>query len=246
MENPLEKLRNGELKLYALEKYMEADEAVGVRRQYIEEETGTSLESVGSYSIPIERVVVRNIENMIGCVQIPIGTAGPLPVNGEYANGTFWIPLATTEGALVASINRGCSAIAKAGGADVRIFQDFMTRAPVFAAKSIPHAADSIRWIEEHFAEPITLDEIAESIHISKSECCRCFQRVLRITPFEYLLKYRIFYATKLMQQQDPAASSISNLAITVGFGNISYFNKVFKRILNMTPTEYKKQEGLS
>ena len=105
---------------------------------------------------------------------------------------------------------------------------------------------DAILFIEEHFAEPITLDEIAESIHISKSECCRCFQRVLRVTPFEYLLKYRIFYATKLMQQQDPAASSISNLAITVGFGNISYFNKVFKRVLNMTPTEYKKQEGLS
>ena len=73
----------------------------------------------------------------------------------------------------------------------------------------------------------------------------QAFQRVLRVTPFEYLLKYRIFYATKLMQQQDPAASSISNLAITVGFGNISYFNKVFKRVLNMTPTEYKKQEGL-
>lgn len=105
---------------------------------------------------------------------------------------------------------------------------------------------DAIVFIEEHFAEPITLDEIAASIHISKSECCRCFQRVLRITPFEYLLKYRIFYATKLIQQQDPAASSISNLAITVGFGNISYFNKVFKRVLKMTPTEYKKQEGLS
>ncbi len=105
---------------------------------------------------------------------------------------------------------------------------------------------DAIVFIEEHFAEPITLDEIADSIHISKSECCRCFQRVLRVTPFEYLLKYRIFYATKLIQQQDPAASSISNLAITVGFGNISYFNKVFKRVLNMTPTEYKKQEGLS
>lgn len=105
---------------------------------------------------------------------------------------------------------------------------------------------DAILFIEEHFAEPITLDEIAESIHISKSECCRCFQRVLRMTPFEYLLKYRIFYATKLIQQQDPAAGSISNLAITVGFGNISYFNKIFKRVLNMTPTEYKKQEGLS
>lgn len=105
---------------------------------------------------------------------------------------------------------------------------------------------EAILYIEEHFAEPITLDDIADSIHISKSECCRCFQRVLRVTPFEYLLKYRIFYATKLIQHQDPAANSISNLAITVGFGNISYFNKVFKRFLHMTPTEYKKQEGLS
>lgn len=105
---------------------------------------------------------------------------------------------------------------------------------------------EAILYIEEHFAEPITLDDIADSIHISKSECCRCFQRVLRVTPFEYLLKYRIFYATKLIQRQDVAASSISNLAISVGFGNISYFNKVFKRFLHMTPTEYKKQEGIS
>lgn len=105
---------------------------------------------------------------------------------------------------------------------------------------------EAIIYIEEHFAEPITLDDIADSIHISKSECCRCFQRVLRVTPFEYLLKYRIFYATKLIQRQDAAASSISNLAISVGFGNISYFNKVFKRFLHMTPTEYKKQEGIS
>lgn len=100
---------------------------------------------------------------------------------------------------------------------------------------------DAILYIEQHFAEPITLDDIARSIHISKSECCRCFQRVLRQTPFEYLMKYRIFHAAKLIQHQDLAANSISNLAITVGFGNISYFNKVFKRYLHMTPTEYKK-----
>ncbi|MBE6506758.1 MAG: hydroxymethylglutaryl-CoA reductase (NADPH) [Methanocorpusculum parvum] len=152
MDNPQEKLRTGELKLYALEKYMEADEAVKIRREYIEEKTGANLSAVGKYTIPITKVVSRNIENMIGCIQIPLGIAGPLSVNGEYANGSFWIPLATTEGALVASINRGCSAVSKAGGADVRIFQDAMTRAPVFAAKNIAHAAESIRWIEENFA----------------------------------------------------------------------------------------------
>ena len=160
MDNPQEMLRTGELKLYALEKYMEADEAVKIRREYIEEITGADLSSVGKYTIPIDRVVSRNIENMIGCVQIPLGTAGPLSVNGEYAKGSFWIPLATTEGALIASINRGCSAISKAGGADVRIFHDAMTRAPVFAAKNILHAADSVHWIEENFS---AIKEAAEN-----------------------------------------------------------------------------------
>ena len=100
---------------------------------------------------------------------------------------------------------------------------------------------EAIHYIENHFTEQITLDDIAASIHISKSECCRCFKRVLHITPFEYLMKYRIFYATRMMQRHDPSAESISSLAISVGFGNISYFNKVFKKYLQMTPTEFKK-----
>lgn len=132
---------------------MPADEAVAVRRNYIEGETGADLSPLGNYTIPIDRVVVRNIENMIGCVQIPTGVAGPLAVRGEYAAGDFYVPLATTEGALVASINRGCGAVSKAGGAEVRIFRDGMTRAPVFAARSVVHAAESAAWIEGHFAE---------------------------------------------------------------------------------------------
>lgn len=99
-----------------------------------------------------------------------------------------------------------------------------------------------VEFIEENYAEPLTLDTIASSIHISKSECCRCFQRVLHLSPFDYLLRYRIKQATKMIQQKDPLANSISNLAITVGFNNISYFNKVFKKITNMTPSEYKKK----
>lgn len=102
---------------------------------------------------------------------------------------------------------------------------------------------DAIVYIEQHYNEQITLEDIARSIHISKSECCRCFKRILHQTPFEYLLKYRIFQAAKLIQHRDPSATSISNLAITVGFGNISYFNKVFKRYLKMTPSEYKRHK---
>ena len=149
----LAKLRSGTLKLYELEKSLAPLDAVQVRREFIEGETNTSLEHIGAFSIDIGRVVERNCENMIGAVQVPVGVAGPVLVNGEYAHGEFWLPLATTEGALVASVNRGCSAIGKAGGADVRILHDGMTRAPVFAVESIIHAKQVVDWVETHREE---------------------------------------------------------------------------------------------
>jgi len=144
------KLKAGSLKLYELEKDLAPVDAIRVRREFIEQETKTSLANIGIFSIDIDRVVQRNCENMIGTVQVPLGVAGPIIVNGEYAKGEFWLPIATTEGALVASVNRGCSAITKAGGADVRILHDGMTRAPVFAAESIVHAKEIADWVDTH------------------------------------------------------------------------------------------------
>ena len=150
MDEYLEKLRGGALKLYALEQELPAAEAVAIRRAYIEAETGTALPTLGAFTISPDRVTRRNCENMIGAVQVPVGVAGPLRVRGEHADGTYWLPLATTEGALVASVNRGCSAITRAGGAEVRIFADRMTRAPVFATRSVAHSAEVVRWVEAH------------------------------------------------------------------------------------------------
>jgi hydroxymethylglutaryl-CoA reductase (NADPH) len=149
-ERVLARLKAGSMKLYELEKELPPVDAVRVRREFIAQETQTQLGQIGSFSIDIGRVVQRNCENMIGAVQVPVGVAGPVVVNGEYAKGAFWLPLATTEGALVASVNRGCSAISKAGGADVRILHDGMTRAPVFAAESIVHAKEIADWVEDH------------------------------------------------------------------------------------------------
>ena len=101
------KLRAGSLRLYELEKQIAPVDAVRVRRRFIEHETGTMLENIGIFSIDVDRAATRNCENMIGAVQVPVGVAGPLAINGEYAKGSFWLPLATTEGALVASVNRG-------------------------------------------------------------------------------------------------------------------------------------------
>ncbi|MDN7013241.1 hydroxymethylglutaryl-CoA reductase (NADPH) [Methanoculleus sp. FWC-SCC3] len=160
MDEYIKRLKDGSLKLYALEKELPPEEAVRVRRAFVEGETGTALPKVGSFSIVIDRVVKRNIENMIGTVQVPLGVAGPLRVKGEYADGSYYLPLATTEGALVASVNRGCSLITRAGGADVRIMRDGMTRAPVFAARDVGHARDVAVWVESHAAE---IREVAES-----------------------------------------------------------------------------------
>jgi AraC-like DNA-binding protein len=94
-------------------------------------------------------------------------------------------------------------------------------------------------YIHEHFTEPITLGDISDSILVSKSECCRCFKRVCELSPFEYLMKYRIVQATKLMQTS--IQKSISDIAGSVGFNNTSYFNKVFKKFMNCTPSDYRR-----
>jgi hydroxymethylglutaryl-CoA reductase (NADPH) len=153
MDSYLDRLRDGSLKLYALEGELPPLEAVRTRRTFLEQECRVPLSQLGSFTMDIDRAVKRNIENMIGAVQIPVGVAGPLRVKGEWADGNYYLPLATTEGALVASVNRGCSAISRAGGADVRILRDGMTRAPVFAARDVGHARNVAEWIENHLEE---------------------------------------------------------------------------------------------
>ncbi|MCH5274734.1 MAG: helix-turn-helix transcriptional regulator [Lachnospiraceae bacterium] len=97
----------------------------------------------------------------------------------------------------------------------------------------------AIHFIEQSYMDPLTLEDIAASIHVSKSECCRCFKRALGLTPFEYLMKYRIFESTKRIINGDESAKSISTLATSVGFNSSSYYNKLFKKYLKCTPTEY-------
>ena len=103
-------------------------------------------------------------------------------------------------------------------------------------------AKRALTYMQEHYAEAITLDSIANAIHVSKSECCRCFKRTLHMTPFEYLIKYRIFSATIMIVENNPRAETISDLALSVGFNSTSYFNKWFRHYLKCTPTQYKQK----
>jgi hydroxymethylglutaryl-CoA reductase len=91
------------------------DEMAGKRREMIREQTGANLSHVAQYSFD-PAILPGNIENFIGVAQVPIGVAGPIRINGEHAKGDFYIPLATTEGSLVASYNRGMRLLTESGG----------------------------------------------------------------------------------------------------------------------------------
>ena len=100
-------------------------EAAQARRAFAEKRTGASLEHVSSYSFD-PAILTGNVEQFLGVAQVPIGLAGPLLVNGEHAQGEFYVPLATAEGTLVASYNRGMRLLHEAGGVKTTILDDRM------------------------------------------------------------------------------------------------------------------------
>ena len=155
-------LHDGSLKPYELDELVGHEAATTIRREHYEETLDVSLDAIGEYSLSAEQAE-SNIENMIGAVQIPLGIAGPLTVDGAHAAGSYHLPLATTEGALVASVNRGCRLLEAAGGATARITDAKMTRAPVFAVPGVEAAIEVIDWLGEHEAEVIEAAEATTS-----------------------------------------------------------------------------------
>jgi len=127
-------------------------EIIRSRQEFIKQMTGVELEHVASYSFD-PHVTQGNIENFTGVAQVPIGFAGPLKVNGEYASGEFLIPLATTEGTLVASYNRGIKVLNLSGGVVTTVQDDKMQRAPVFIFDSAREAREFKRWVDDHIDE---------------------------------------------------------------------------------------------
>ena len=120
------------------------------RRDFLREISGAGLDTISSYTIdPAD--TQGNIENFIGTVQVPLGVAGPLRINGEHARGDFYIPLATTEGTLVASYNRGMRVISESGGVQTTVVKHSMQRAPVFLFENARQARDFSNWLDVRF-----------------------------------------------------------------------------------------------
>ena len=136
-----------------------ADDHLAARRAWLEERTGARLSHVAAASLPGEGMR-GNVENPIGAAQVPLGVAGPLLVAGEHARGVVYVPLATTEGALVRSYERGMVAITRAGGATVRLLADENRVCPTLLFAGLAEAAAFARRLPELVA---AIREDAES-----------------------------------------------------------------------------------
>ncbi|MEI6186324.1 MAG: hydroxymethylglutaryl-CoA reductase [Dehalococcoidia bacterium] len=122
------------------------------RQRFLEDKSGVKLKHINKYSFD-PAALPGNIENFIGVAQVPIGLAGPLLVNGEYASGEFYVPMATSEGTLVASYNRGMKIIKLCGGVTTTIQEESMQRAPVFIFENARDARDFGIWLKENFEQ---------------------------------------------------------------------------------------------
>jgi hydroxymethylglutaryl-CoA reductase (NADPH) len=121
--------------------------AVGARQDHVERVSGARLWHSRAFSFD-PHLATGHCENFTGVAQVPVGFAGPLRVEGEHARGDFLIPLATSEGTLVASYNRGIHALNRCGGARCTVAADAMQRAPVFLFKDARDARDFAAWVD--------------------------------------------------------------------------------------------------
>ncbi|MFB6244175.1 MAG: hydroxymethylglutaryl-CoA reductase (NADPH) [Halobaculum sp.] len=151
-----ERVRAGDLRLYELESHADADTATAARRRLVGSHEhsafdgpASALETVGDYSFPAS-AAEPNIENMTGAVQIPAGVVGPVEIHGDQLTGERYVPMATTEGALLASVNRGCATIDRAGGATARVLDAGMSRAPVFRVDGVAEAKALVAWASDN------------------------------------------------------------------------------------------------
>ncbi len=126
-------------------------EIVRKRQAFVESATGVKLKHLPCFSFD-PHLLAGNCESFTGVAQVPIGFAGPLTVHGEYADGDFLIPMATTEGTIIASYNRGMKVLNLCGGVKTCISADAMQRAPVFIFRDARGAREFMKWVETNLA----------------------------------------------------------------------------------------------
>jgi len=191
-----------------------SSEIVAERQQFIERQTGAKLNHTKRYSFD-PHDMSGNIENFFGVAQIPVGIAGPLLVNGEYAQGEFFVPMATVEGTMLASYNRGMKVIRESGGVLTTVTDVVMQRAPCFVFKTGREARDFTRWLDENFLQIKAKAETTTSVG-KLNEIERYHAHNMVYTRFDYstgdaagqnMTSRATFVACEWIREQNPHMS---------------------------------------
>jgi hydroxymethylglutaryl-CoA reductase (NADPH) len=148
-------------------------ERVARRRAWIERKTGAELPHVGGAAWDTE-LMRGNIENPIGVAQVPMGVAGPVLILGKHAQGLFYVPMATTEGALIRSYERGMVALTKSGGVQAALLADENQTAPAFFFDDTAQASMFTGWLADHLAD--LQEAAAETTRHGKLVNLKCYQ----------------------------------------------------------------------
>jgi len=172
-EKILKKLFEQKLKIHQLENFTDPENARSIRIKYIQARSKLTLSEINKTHLQADTLINKNIENFIGSVEIPIGIAGPIKIIGTYAKGEFFIPLATTEGALVASTSRGATASFVSGIKTICEYHG-ITRAPLFRIKSITEVEKVTNWLFNNLDELKTI--------------------AITVDPFIKLKNYQLYY----------------------------------------------------
>jgi len=154
--------------------------AIARRRAFVEDFAGVQLQHTARHSFD-PHLVQGNCELFTGVAQVPLGIAGPLTIHGEHAEGEFLVPLATSEGTLVASYNRGMQVLNLSGGVRCTVVGDAMQRAPVFVFDDARAGREFVKWVEEH------LPKIREEAEATSSVARLSYIDPYLATKFVYL-----------------------------------------------------------
>lgn len=245
-------------------------EIVAERQQFIEANTPAQLRHTRHFSFD-PHDMAGNIENLFGVAQVPIGLAGPLLVNGEHAQGEFFVPMATVEGTMLASYNRGMKVIRESGGVTTTVVAECMQRAPVFIFRNARDSRDFGLWLKAHFEEIKAVAESTTSVgKLLEIEQYHAHHMVF--TRFDYstgdaagqnMTSRATFVATEWIRQQCPSIhhyllsgnfdteKKTSSVNMLKGRGRrvtaeITIPAEVMQRNLRITPQQLHYGQGIS
>ena len=200
----IERLEKGEIRLHEVENEIkDSNKATEIRRKYLEKKYKVKLEHIGKSTIDFNDSINRNIENPVGAVQVPLGCAGELKVNGSYAKGAYPILLATTEGRLVAGMSRGIGVFN--AGVNTSVIKDGITRSLIVRTKGVKDAAKLIKWAESEEGFKFLSEAFSKSTKHGKLKEVKCYT-----TGRDVFLRFKAFSGAAMGMNMITIASKVA------------------------------------